>query len=306
MYTEYLRGKGLKRQQFIRAVLLSGDWIPLGIKQDIEDTIGNCELYGLGGATEASIWSNIFKIDQVRPDWVSIPYGKPLRNQRYYIYNKRMQPYPNNVPGNLYIGGIGLADCYWEDKKNTAISFLIHPETKERLYKTGDLALYMPDGNILFCGRSDNQVKINGFRIELGEVDSMLERMEQVKKSVSLIAHNDIVTFIIATKEFSTEQAINELKNYLPDYMIPRRILFTDSIPLTWNGKVDRKKLLEFSTKEKDQEAPDEEMTKEEKEIAEIWKNILGIQSVKGNENFIAAGGDSLKALQTINAIQKR
>lgn len=306
MLTGYLKGLKKKAENSLRAILLSGDWIPLTIREDIQSTLGKCALYGLGGATEASIWSNIFTIDKIEPQWNSIPYGKPLRNQRYYILNSRLEPRPNNVPGDLYIGGTGLASCYWKDRENTRKSFLIHPVTGERLYRTGDLALYMEDGNIAFCGRQDNQVKINGFRIELGEIDSLLLKMGQVKKSVTLMRENELITFILAGEESNPEQMKTLLAEHLPDYMIPAQIIEIDEIPLTLNGKVDRDALLRNCERRKKEISVEEPLLPEEAEMELLWKEVLGVSHVGIHEKFIFAGGDSLKAVQAIAAIQKK
>ncbi|KST63435.1 hypothetical protein BC008_13310 [Mastigocoleus testarum BC008] len=138
----------------------------------------------LGGATEASIWSIYYPIDKVNPNWKSIPYGKPLSNQQFYVLNELMEPTPVWVVGELYIGGIGLALGYWGDESKTNARFITHPVTGERLYKTGDLGKYLPSGNIEFLGRSDFQVKINGYRIELGEIEATLKQHPIIKQAV--------------------------------------------------------------------------------------------------------------------------
>jgi SagB-type dehydrogenase family enzyme len=142
------------------------------------------QVISLGGATEASIWSNLYPIEEVNPDWKSIPYGRPMVNQRLYILNEFMEDCPDWVPGQLYIGGIGLAQGYWRDEKKTRDSFIIHPRTGERLYRTGDLGRWLPDENIEFLGREDFQVKIRGYRIELGEIEATLKQHPGVHDAV--------------------------------------------------------------------------------------------------------------------------
>ncbi len=165
----------------LRLVLLSGDWIPVGLIDRIRGAAQAAQVVSLGGATEAAIWSIFYPLDQVDPMWKSIPYGKPLGNQFWEVLNERLEPCPVHVPGHLYIGGAGLAECYWRDEERTAASFIRHPRSGERLYRTGDLGRYLPDGNIEFLGREDAQVKIGGYRIELGEIEAHLATHPQVR-----------------------------------------------------------------------------------------------------------------------------
>ena len=171
----------------LRLVLLSGDWLPLNLSDRIHSRFPITEVISLGGATEASIWSIFYPIDRVDPSWKSIPYGKPLTNQQFYVLGEYLTPCPLWVTGQLYIGGKGLAEFYWQNTEKTEVSFIINPHTKERLYKTGDLGRYLPDGNIEFLGREDYQVKIRGYRIELGEIETALEQHPAIKEAVVTI-----------------------------------------------------------------------------------------------------------------------
>ncbi|AVP97138.1 hypothetical protein C7S18_08000 [Ahniella affigens] len=188
----------------LRLVMLSGDWIPVDLPARIRRaaTHSNFELVSLGGATEASIWSNYHQIVTVDPSWKSIPYGRPLTNQWFHVLDRDLQHCPDWVAGDLYIGGIGLAKGYWRDPAKTAESFIRHPLTNERLYRTGDMGRYRDDGEIEFLGRRDSQVKIQGFRVELGEIESLLDRHPAVSKSTanvfSLGSHgNSIVAYVV-------------------------------------------------------------------------------------------------------------
>lgn len=188
MLLEYVsKAKGVLPQS-LRLVLLSGDWIPLDLPDKIKAYFKGTEVIGLGGATEASIWSNLYSIQDVDPAWKSIPYGRPMTNQRYYVLNELMLDCPVWVPGRLYIGGIGLAKGYWNDENKSREKFIIHPRTGERLYHTGDLGRYLPDGNLEFLGREDFQVKIRGHRIELGEIETILKRQEGIKDAVVVVS----------------------------------------------------------------------------------------------------------------------
>ena len=184
MLVEYTSVQPTLLNPTLRLVMLSGDWLPLNLPQQIKALWPDVEVISLGGATEASIWSIYYPIEQVNPNWRSIPYGKPLGNQTVHVLNQWMGPSPVWVPGQLYIGGMGLAKGYWQDEHKTLNSFITHPLTQERLYKTGDLGRYLPDGNIEFLGREDFQVKINGYRIELGEIEAALMQNSLVKEAV--------------------------------------------------------------------------------------------------------------------------
>jgi pyochelin synthetase len=177
--------------KWLRLAMMSGDWIPLTLPERIKALWPSAQIISLGGATEASIWSISYPIDTVEPTWNSIPYGKPLTNQTCQVLNHFLEPCPVWVPGQLYIGGIGLAQGYWGDHEKTQASFIIHPHTQARLYKTGDLGRYLPEGNIEFLGREDFQVKIRGYRIELGEIEAALEQHTGVKEVVVTVVEKE-------------------------------------------------------------------------------------------------------------------
>ena len=171
----------------LRLVMMSGDWIPVELPARIRRAAQNAalDIIGLGGATEASIWSNFHAIVDVDPSWKSIPYGSPLTNQWFHVLDADLHACPDWVPGDLYIGGVGLAQGYWRDPAKTAASFITLPRTGERLYRTGDMGRYRGDGEIEFLGRRDSQVKIQGYRVELGEIESELDRHEEVAHSTA-------------------------------------------------------------------------------------------------------------------------
>ena len=173
-----------KLAKHLRLVLLSGDWIPLDLPDKIKEVFPKAKVISLGGATEGSIWSILYPIEKVDPAWSTIPYGQAMDNQKMYVLNQQLQHCPINVTGEICIGGIGVALNYWGDKEKTDQSFIIHPVTKERLYKTGDLGKWREDGNIEFMGRIDQQVKVGGYRIELGDVESVLHLHPDVHEAV--------------------------------------------------------------------------------------------------------------------------
>jgi len=171
----------------LRLALLSGDWIPTALPNAIRTHFPGLHVISLGGATEAAIWSIWHEVGDVPPDARSIPYGVPLANQYFHVLDTRLRPCPNDVPGELYIGGIGLALGYLHDPERTERRFIHHPESGERLYRTGDLGRYRPDGVIEFLGREDGQVKIRGHRIELGEIESALQIHPDVAIAVAVV-----------------------------------------------------------------------------------------------------------------------
>lgn len=195
----------------LHLVMLSGDWIPVTLPDRIKALWDGVTVYGLGGATEASIWSNYFLIEDVDPSWPSIPYGKPLANQSFQVLDANLNPRPVWVPGDLYIGGIGLALGYWKDEEKTRAKFMIHPQTGERLYKTGDLGRYLPDGNLEFLGREDFQVKIRGHRIELGEIEAVLLQHPAIKEAVVNAVgdpkgNRHLVAYVVADERSANSQ----------------------------------------------------------------------------------------------------
>ena len=313
MLVEY--NEGNKKLSSLRKALLSGDWIPVNLPDRIRDLCPKVEVISLGGATEASIWSIYYPIRQVGADWKSIPYGKPLSNQSFHVLKPDLTACPLWVPGDLYIGGKGLALGYWRDKKKTASSFIIHNENGERLYKTGDVGRYLPDGNIEFLGRNDDQVKIRGFRIELGEIESALNQQEEVSSSVVLAkgeksGTKQLVAYVVPSKETSQEEGLNiekireELAKTLPDYMVPSLFVRLEKIPLTSNGKIDKKA---FPEPEGNLEMTNEYVapeTEKEKKLAVIWQDLLEVEKIGIHDNFFELGGHSLLVTRVISKIK--
>jgi len=225
----------------LRLAMLSGDWIPVTLPGRLAVPI-----VSLGGATEASIWSIAYPIEQVPAGVSSIPYGKPLANQRFHVFDAQLRDCPDGIAGELYIGGVGLADGYWGSEQQSAASFIVHPHSGERLYRTGDWGRYHADGNIEFLGRGDGQVKISGHRVELGEVEAALGRCAGVALAVAVTFADDHGQKRLAafyTGDAAEAAVRGRLQSLLPSYMVPLRLVALDSLPLTANGKVDRKAL---------------------------------------------------------------
>ncbi|MFD5141729.1 amino acid adenylation domain-containing protein [Streptomyces sp. NPDC058401] len=174
----------------LRLVMLSGDWIPVSLPDELRVPYPDARVISLGGATEASIWSVHYPVGEVPAGWNRIPYGKPLANQTLHVLDHRLDPCPVWTAGEIYIGGTGVAKGYWADPVRTAERFVVHPATGETLYRTGDLGRYLSGGDIEFLGREDNQVKINGFRIELDEISAVLRRQSGVREALLTVATN--------------------------------------------------------------------------------------------------------------------
>jgi amino acid adenylation domain-containing protein len=286
MLVEHAAGRGRRLPASLRLVLLSGDWIPVGLPDRLRALAAPgsaLEVVSLGGATEASIWSVLHPIGAVDPAWPSIPYGRPLRNQRLHVLDEAMRPRPLWVPGALYIGGAGLARGYWRDEEKTRSRFPVHPVTGERLYATGDLARVLPDGSLEFLGREDLQVKILGQRIELGEIESALASLPLVRSAVVTAAGEPrqarrLVAYVVPAGPAAGADGADvagsspaaggspvagvapvaaagepraalvaalrqALARKLPAALIPSLFVLVDELPLTANGKVDRQRL---------------------------------------------------------------
>lgn len=218
MMMEYVTGKTTDVLKTLRLILLSGDWIPLELPGKIKSRISDAAIVSLGGATEASIWSVFYPVESVKSEWQSVPYGQPMTNQSLHILNESMEDCPDMVPGQLYIGGIGLALGYWQDEVKTTEAFIHHPVTGKRLYRTGDLGRYLPDGNIQFIGREDLQVKINGHRIELEEIETVLKKHSGVGSAVVISAgepyeKKHLVAYVVPDKTGISNRGREEKKN---------------------------------------------------------------------------------------------
>ncbi|MFF8021488.1 amino acid adenylation domain-containing protein [Streptomyces sp. NPDC007896] len=296
----------------LRLVLLSGDWLPVALPDRIRRVLGAPEVVSLGGATEASIWSILYPIGQVAADWPSIPYGRPMRNQTFHVLDDALRPRPTGVPGQLYIGGVGLAQGYLRDEAKTKAGFILHPETGQRLYRTGDLGRFLPSGDIEFLGREDFQVKVQGYRIELGEIEAAIMQHPDIRAAVTVVQGEPrgakrLVAFVVPQTAHDVPQDLRDfLGTKLPRYMVPDVYVEIDALPLTANGKVDRRALV-VPEHVAEEAAPRYEAprTPVEEVVAEVWASMLEIERVGIHDNFFALGGDSLMAMRTVVHLRK-
>ncbi|HHU52055.1 MAG TPA: AMP-binding protein [Firmicutes bacterium] len=293
----------------LRLVLLSGDWIPVKLPERIEEYFCQAKIVSLGGATEASIWSIYYPIDQVKEDWVSIPYGMPLANQKFYVLDYEHRLCPVGVPGELYIGGLGVAEGYLNDPEKTRNSFIHHPKLG-RLYRTGDYGILHKNGYIEFLGRKDHQVKIRGYRIELGEIESCLLKHSSVKRAVVVDVKDkegtkSLCAYIVPKARVTGRELREHLVKLLPDYMIPSYFVQLQELPLTPNGKVNIKALPEPEQTMDDGNEYTEAQNEIEEKLVTIWTSVLGVEKVGTNDNFFEKGGNSVLLVRMHNEIEK-
>jgi len=312
LLVEYLAANPRLPSSSLRLVLLSGDWNPVTLPDQIKAQLGEVQIISLGGATEASIWSILYPIDTVDPNWKSIPYGRPMVNQRFHVLNEALAPCPVWVPGQIYIGGVGLAKGYWRDEEKNQTSFITHPRTGERLYRTGDLGRYLPDGNIEFLGREDFQVKVQGYRVELGEIEAALGQHPEVRTVVvkavgGLQGDKRLAAYVVPEPRSApgTSELRHFLQQKLPEFMIPLAFVLLDALPLTPNGKVDREALPD--PMESLSEAPEPyvpEAPNLTARIGQLVASILGMDQIDAQTNLLNLGATSVHMIRIANLLE--
>jgi pyochelin synthetase len=313
MLVEYGNQRMDKLAESLRLVLLSGDWIPVTLPERIARISDSAKVISLGGATEASIWSILYPIQHVTPSMPSIPYGRPMDNQRFHVLSKTMEPRPIWVSGDLYISGAGLALGYWQDHDRTDASFLTHPVTGERMYRTGDLGRYLPDGNIEFLGREDSQVKVLGYRIELGEIEAALLKHPSVRSTAVLgVGEREskrLIAFVAVDN--LTPPSPEELRRFarkkLPAYMVPTKFVVLDSLPLTPNGKVDRSilpDLIDMPQQSGEPCAKPEEAI--EKVIAATVAGVLKLDNISSEADLLQLGANSIDMIKIGGLLEQK
>ncbi|WP_380859462.1 amino acid adenylation domain-containing protein, partial [Streptomyces coerulescens] len=301
LYTEHRAQHGPRAG--LRTAMLSGDWIPLSLPERAWETFPGVRVMSLGGATEASIWSIHHPVTEVDPTWASIPYGTALANQTMHVLDGRLRVRPPYATGGIFIGGVGTALGYWKDEEKTARSFVVHPETGERLYRTGDLGRFWPDGTIEFLGREDQQVKVNGYRIELGEIDAALTAHPQVGGAVTITdtagqGGKRLVSYVTQDGAVDTAALREWLEAKIPSYMVPQVLVVLEEIPLTGNGKVDRK-ALPSPSRTQNTAVHTPAATPVEHALVQVWSELLNpSEPLSTTANLFELGADSLLALR--------
>ncbi|WP_431925230.1 amino acid adenylation domain-containing protein [Amycolatopsis tucumanensis] len=283
----------------LRTVLLGGDWVGTDLPGRVAEQAPRCRFAGLGGTTETAIHSTVCEVHGVPSSWRSVPYGTPLRNVVCRVVDVRGRDCPDWVAGELWIGGDGVAHGYRADPERTADRFVEHEG--RRWYRTGDLARYWPDGTLEFLGRRDFQVKVRGVRIELGEVEAALAEFPGVHRGVAGVAGNQLVAAVGGAVD--GDEVRSFVQTLLPPHMVPARVVVLDALPLTANGKVDRRAVaVHWQASADSYVAPE---TPLEQVLAKVWAEVLGVERVGRDDPFFALGGDSVLATMIVGRLRE-
>jgi tyrocidine synthetase-3 len=296
----------------VKCLIVGGEQLETEIARTIYDKFnGKVEIYNEYGPTEATVGCMIYRFNKAKDKRNAVPIGVPADNVRIYILDRNLKPVPINVNGELFIAGDGLARGYLNQPELTGEKFIANPYVKgERMYRTGDSARMLPDGQIEYIGRIDNQVKIRGFRIELGEIENQLVKYEAIQEVVVISGEDKtggkyLCAYLTAAKDLSVSEIREYLSKELPDYMIPSYFVQLEKLPLTPNGKLDRKALPEPERnliKGTEYEAP---QTETELELVRFWQDLLEVEQIGINNHFFTIGGHSLKAMVLVSRIHK-
>jgi amino acid adenylation domain-containing protein len=301
----------------LKKLLLGGEALPASLVDMIRpDTTG--DIFNMYGPTETTVWSAVFRITQSSELGTTVPIGRPLANTKAYILDAQLKHVPSGEPGELFLGGEGVARGYWQRPELTEERFLADPfESGSRIYRTGDVVRLRADGDLEFLGRTDFQVKIRGYRIELGEIEAGLELQPGVRQAV-VVAREDkpgdkrLVAYIVSGESvsLSTQTLRAGLEANLPEFMVPSHFVFLDRLPLTANGKIDRNALPAAYG----QNAQAESLLSTEKHspddiegiIASVWAEALGLAVIDKNENIFDLGVTSLMVPEVLLEMQRR
>ena len=275
-------------------------------KNIVKKAMERCRYINAYGPTENTVLATHWECTGDLPNL--IPIGKPIYNSKLHILNG-LKECGIGIVGELCITGPGVARGYLNRDEITRDRFIKNPFGEGRMYRTGDLARWMPDGNIQYMGRIDEQIKIRGFRIELGDIENALRNIEHISDAASIVVTSEsgdkeIWAYYVSTKEYKIQEIKNELVKELPDYMVPKRIMQLDSIPMTRSGKLDKKELPKIEIVS--EFVYEEAQTIEEKVLSEVLSQILNVQEVGRNDNFFELGGDSITAIRVISKIRER
>ncbi|WXK34527.1 non-ribosomal peptide synthase/polyketide synthase (plasmid) [Mycetohabitans rhizoxinica] len=313
MLGTFLHNEGIEQCTSVKRLICSGEALPGASVRLCQKLFPDLQLYNLYGPTEAAIDVTAWSCPSDYAD-DTVPIGRPIANTQIYLLDAYGQPVPLGAVGELYIGGVGVARGYLNRPELTAERFVCDPfvpEPDARMYKTGDLARYLPDGNLEFLGRNDHQIKIRGFRIELGEIEACLAQHAQVREAAVLAmgagSAKRLVAYVVADPD---DALVSTLRTHvaaaLPEYMVPSAFVRLDAWPLTPNGKLDRRALPAPSADafaHQVYEAPQGEL---ETTLAEIWSELLGVERVGRHDSFFALGGHSLLAVKLIECLRRR
>lgn len=292
----------------LKKVIVGGEQLLRKEAQEFTALLGgHIEIYNEYGPTEATVGCMIHRYQEGQDERAAVPIGKPFPNTRTYLLNKYLQPVPAGLSGELYIAGTCLAQGYLHDDLSTSKKFISDPfHPAELMYKTGDLARRLPNGDFEFLGRIDRQTKVNGYRIELDEIESALLALPTINEAIVLVQqhkNNSYIAAYVVPEKVSLKEPqplLDELRTSLPHYMLPRQIELISEIPITSNGKVAYDQLRPISYRTEAFVAPGNEI---EKALWNTWKQVLGHEEFGIKENFYSLGGDSIKAIQVTSRL---
>ncbi len=317
MLQVFLEERELSRCHSLRRIICSGEALPFEFQEKFFGRL-DAELHNLYGPTEAAVDVTSWRCERVGAR-AHVPIGRPIANTQIYLLDPSLNLLPVGVPGELHIGGAALARGYFNRPDLTAEKFIPNPFSTlpgARLYRTGDLARRLATGEIEFLGRLDHQVKVRGFRIELGEIEAVLLQHASVREAVVLAREDTpgdkrLVCYLAASHGTDVSVSVGEMREYLqsrlPDYMIPSHFIMLAELPLTPNGKVDRKALpAPDASRPELKQSYVEPSRPLELLLAEMWREILGLEKVGVQDNFFELGGDSIKGAIFINHLQER
>ncbi|MCV9927835.1 amino acid adenylation domain-containing protein [Flavobacterium sp. LS1R49] len=293
----------------IEHLIAGGDVVSPAHTKKLFDVYKSIKITNGYGPTENTTFSLTHKISY--SDTTSIPIGKPIENSTAYILDDHLQPVPVGVSGTLYVAGDGLSRGYLNKPELTAEKFIENPFVQgTKMYNTGDLAKWLPNGDVIYLGRNDDQVKIRGHRIELGEIERNIANIEGISQSVVVINEKDsdkyIVAYYVSDKKTGKKEIQESLLKKLPDYMLPSYYIQIDSIPLTSNGKADRKSLPEVRAEDLIKTEYIAPCTAEEKVLAGVWSEVLKYEEIGIKDSFYNLGGDSIKSILIVSRLKQR
>jgi acyl-coenzyme A synthetase/AMP-(fatty) acid ligase/acyl carrier protein len=287
--------------------LVGGEAVPRELAQALRARCGR--VVNMYGPTETTVWSTCYAFPEGVP---RVLIGRPIGNTTTWVLDARMQPVPIGVPGELFIGGDGVAIGYLNRPELTAERFVSAPALGGRLYRTGDVVRLLADGNLEYLRRNDTQVKVRGHRIELGEIEAALGSHPAVARAIVVVVTAQpgdvrLAAYVTARpgRAFTESELRKHLMRMLPAYMLPQHVLELDELPLTPNGKIDRKRLPAIQREELSEEAYAPPVTAREIRLAELWSEALHVQRVGQHDNFFNLGGHSLMALRLLTRIER-
>ena len=295
----------------LRVILMGGEKLKKSIPTRLRKLNPEIEIYNVGGPTEATIWSIYHKYQEEDQKRDRIPQGRGVDNVKYFVMNDDLQLCPCDVQGLMYTEGINVSRGYLKEEEKTKQVFITNPYTGNLMYNTGDLGKYLPNGEIDILGRNDDQIKINGKRIELGEIETCCLRVDKVSSAVAVYSEEAgmIALFYAAGEGFDEKALREELEKQLPEYMLPAAYTRVSEMPVTSNGKIDRKKLasqIDTEALMAEKATSDRPLNRIESALMEIYRENLNRSDITAGDNFFRAGGDSLKAIKLLHEITEK